>query len=724
MKIIKQKKDNPGRSVSSFSSRGSAGIPGFTDNRPVAQAQAKTIQVIQRVGGETVGYEGEDSDLIALLQKGREVNKIKKRVGTEANKKVLDQYADNGAFTQKIQALEVRISTLEGEIDTVKKDIEKISEEIRELEKKIEKSKESEDDEFLGFSFEDDIGDMEEKPNELVPEKPDEPVPEKPDEPDESVPEIKVEMKTEPNEIEAKKKEREQLKKNLKVKTEELKNIQTKLKKKKQTDFFANYKKRMSTDQVKNVYAPYLNNISLSKPFLKEIAPVASSDVITKIKTDEISWEQQIEAEKKNKKLFTKAFGEFCDQETAPETSSCQVIEIGGEKLDSIDTGVAAFKSVSLLEKEKTRIEGLGKKGELPQVYIKKGKKAKSGEMETHYIKDDLGNFVRRYAYMEKNFWQLMNFMETGILSGETQAIKKMDPLQSDVRVIDPGNFDNESLEEDEDLLVKTMGRKADSEVELGRKIAIAYLHQWKGSGKRQRGVSLTSTPKDNAVFGNAGESFRDPEFSAKFKIDLLIARTKNSLDTEEPTNLLISHYAPTSPTLGDRFLKTDSGTFAEPKKEDYPSDSVPSPLPNYHEPYKYRASVIKNRELYLQYVDKASVVEITIHEGSKEKKYEAAEIDKIKDEPYCKSYMAGKNATTKPTGSEWSPDHYDKGVSFQTNLSEGKAQGKADFQSCGASDADAIFRYVFKKMSSDKPLPYWQGFACGLFEAWQEDVN
>lgn len=568
MKIIKQKKDNPGRSVSSFSSRGSAGISGFTDNRPVAQAQAKTIQVIQRVGGETVGYEGEDSDLIALLQKGREVNKIKKRAGTEANKKVLD----------KITALTT--------------------------------------------------------------------------------------SETQPAKIEK----------------------------------FERAKKERKTDQVKMIYSPYLKSVSLSKDFLREIAPEKPDHIKNKIQEDEETVVHDSTAKEDNKRDFKEAFKTHLDSTTVP--TECKEIPIEAKKIDQLQTGADAFKSVSLPEREAARITDSGKKGPVPELYTKKGKTG------SQYIKDDLDNFVRRYAYMEKNFWQLMDFLETGYLSGQTQAIKQNDPRIEDVRQIGPGVFDNESLNGDDALLVKAMKEKAGSSADLGLKIAIAYLHQWKGSGKRQRGVSLTSTPKDNAVFGNAGESFRNPEFSAKFKIDLLIAKTKN--EAEDPDNLLISHYAPGSPTRKAPYLEETTGLFSPPSSKSYKIK------------YKYEASMIKNRELYLQYVDKASVVEITIHEGSKEKKYEADEIDNIKDEPYYKNYMAGKTGIPWVTFSQ-DEAYYKKGQDWKKDWDNGMDDASKDPKCKTFSNENAILSYVFKKMDSKRQLPYWQGFAQGFFKALKE---
>ena len=114
-------------------------------------------------------------------------------------------------------------------------------------------------------------------------------------------------------------------------------------------------------------------------------------------------------------------------------------------------------------------------------------------------------------------------------------------------------------------------------------------LHQWTGSGTTQRGLSLTSTPRENAVYGNAGESFREAT-GVRIKIDLL----------KVPKNVvLLNHYA--SGGIKDKTAKVNP-------------DLVTS-----SDVYKtgYRASVIKNRELYLERLEADWIEDIDVHDGA-----------------------------------------------------------------------------------------------------------
>lgn len=693
MKIAKQIKGDAERAFASFSLSHPCGISGFTDNRLVAQAQIKTIQVIQRVGGETSGYEDLDSALILLLQKGREVNKIKKQCGTDANVEVLNyldqsqQRFDTMVQVKKDQTLPFKQAYEEAESDFKDKNVIYKSHKntIAQLTQNLSRIRGNLTTAQANLATAQnnqgrvkaqidkltlDVNACNDRITQL----------------NGKTPILEADLDTATL-----------------VKNTALSRYRD-MKKLEETRTFDKYKEDLKGNQVKYIYAPYLKSISLSKSFLVHIAPKAKNEIVNVIKTDEEAIVTNSQnANDINRTQFKSAFETKVN--SVQPTSVCDSLTIGIPQIAQIQTGEDAFKQNPLPAVEETKIRDLNKRGTLPQLYTKKGKAG------SQYIKDDLGNFVRRFAYMEKNFWQLMDFMETGNLSGETQAIKKMDPTQSKVSEIAPDQFENESLKGDDDIVVASAKGKAGADIMLGNQIAVAYLHQWKGSGKRQRGVSLTATEKDNAVFGNAGESFRNPEFSAKFKIDLLIAKTKEN--DADSNNLLMSHYAPGSSTRKAPFLDQE-GHFADP-----------APLSDYSYKYEYEASVLKNRELFLQYVDSASVVEIVVRNGADTKIYGrdgVSPLVNIKDEPYYKSYIAGKNQTQAPTGADFSQAHFDKGVQWKTDFNAGLLKGQQDF---GADqslfpDKDAIFKSVFKQMNFTKELPYWQGLASGLLSSWQ----
>lgn len=719
MKITKQKKGEPGRTFSPSPSSSSAGRSGFTDNRPLAQAQAKTIQVIQRVGGPTSGYNGSDVALHALLKKGREVNKIKKECITQANLQVLNGITNypKPAFDTMVKALKDNNEPLKDAYLKAQKAYLTKQKEHKRKEAKLQQAKNDipvlQQQQLLTLNnlataqtnlataqinlvtaqnkpspqqtirrLQQKVCQRQKMVNQLQKEA-------------NRLPLLQALITTRETELLALQTDIHHLKQDKIAKYATYQTAQ----KQEETRPFEKYKEGRKTNQVKEVYTPQLKDVSLSPDFLKRIATVDRGNIIDKVvKSDEAAvMSTCTKAEEANKTDFDSAFGAVATSKNPTET--CNKLTITQQQLDEIKTGEDAFQAITLPQADTDRLSELHRQANVPTLYTKKGKD------DSQYIKDDLGNFVRRYAYMEKNFWQLMNFMETGYLSGETQAIKKMNPASPAIPEIDPAHFEDESLQGDEKLLVDTM-QSQHANSTLDNQIAVAYLHQWKGSGKRQRGVSLTATPKENAVFGNAGESFRNPTFSAKFKIDLFIAKTKNQ--NTDPDNLLMSHYAPDSPTRKAPYLDSQ-GLFTKPTGGDY------------RKAYKYEASMIKNRELYLQYVDRACVAEIQVRTQSTDVTYKASEIDKIKDEIYYKNYIAGKSKTPRPKGEDFSLEYYGKGIDFKNDFNRGLSKGKNDFKNPPLSDENAIFTHVFNLMSSQESLPYWQGLASGLFKAWQE---
>ena len=114
------------------------------------------------------------------------------------------------------------------------------------------------------------------------------------------------------------------------------------------------------------------------------------------------------------------------------------------------------------------------------------------------YVLDDFGNYTRRYAHMEKGYHQWMAFKEKGFLTGKTQDLSGA-ATGTSAENVDPTDFENQYLTKAEKgIRKKFLALKDDNPT--NRKIALAYMHQWKGSGPGQRGLSLTSTSKEDAI--------------------------------------------------------------------------------------------------------------------------------------------------------------------------------------------------------------------------------
>jgi len=244
----------------------------------------------------------------------------------------------------------------------------------------------------------------------------------------------------------------------------------------------------------------------------------------------------------------------------------------------------------------------------LREVYRKRGKA--DGE-KNQYVKDDFGTLTHRFAYMEKGYHQWIDFQsrkeqaeregdpEKPVMAGKHQELVSA-ATGEEIGNIDPTNYADyaDSLRGDEQHIATTFapgsltgGGSADD-----RKKAVAYMHQWKGSGPGQRGLSLTATDKEDAVFGNAGESFKTAD-GAKFKVDLA--------KVDPASNSLINHYAASSP-MRSPGLVGEVATW----------NRGLSKLGSTKLDYQYERSVIKNREIYLRHLTPNAVTSIALHQS------------------------------------------------------------------------------------------------------------
>lgn len=230
-------------------------------------------------------------------------------------------------------------------------------------------------------------------------------------------------------------------------------------------------------------------------------------------------------------------------------------------ELATIVKGDKAFKLVEVQPREAKR-----------QVYQKHD--------DTEYVKDSRHVMTRRYAYVEKSYWQFMEFVHTHHMEGRYQKLLRAAGVVPDVR-----NNDNE--------MVKKAQRKKGKVLTLEQ---LAFVHQYWGSGSQQRGLSLSSTKKPGVTIGNTGENFRT---NNGFRIKIDLARIPN--DNKAP--LLLNHY---------------SHKGVKDSIQDQGGDVENNPLSK-STPYKYQSSVIKNRELYLEHLKPEWIVSVEHHPSAKD---------------------------------------------------------------------------------------------------------
>jgi hypothetical protein len=195
------------------------------------------------------------------------------------------------------------------------------------------------------------------------------------------------------------------------------------------------------------------------------------------------------------------------------------------------------------------------------------------------YVADDRDVPTRRFAFVEKSIYQFMELLGTGTMTGRYQSLQYSlgeTPLVKQMIA-------------HESTVISTSGRDVVSTLNLPQ---LAVLHQWQGSGMNQRGLSLTSTPRTGAVFGNAGDSFRSAD-GVRMKIDLALV----------PKDVvLLNHYS--------------SGGV----KDDVSTVNPSLTWTGRRNLYNYGGSATKNRELLLERLDPAWITDIEVHSGATDK--------------------------------------------------------------------------------------------------------
>ncbi len=236
--------------------------------------------------------------------------------------------------------------------------------------------------------------------------------------------------------------------------------------------------------------------------------------------------------------------------------------------------------------------------------------KGEDEENEGEYIKDDRNVMTRRYAYVEKNYWQFMEFLHTNHMEGRYQKF---------IRAAGGGNGRPDVLNNDNPMVKKTQRVK-------GQRLSLeqlAFTHQYWGSGSQQRGLSLTSTPKPGVTIGNAGENFRT-DGGFRIKIDL------SRIPTGKQGAILLNHYA-------------HGGVKDTVKDQGGPVETNPLQKPT---PYKYHSSVVKNRELYLEHLKPEWIVEIERHPSAAHQPGKGGNVvHKLSDHENTAAYMEALKA-------------------------------------------------------------------------------
>ncbi|AFY99508.1 DUF4157 domain-containing protein [Calothrix sp. PCC 6303] len=270
-----------------------------------------------------------------------------------------------------------------------------------------------------------------------------------------------------------------------------------------------------------------------------------------------------------------------------------------------------------------------------------------SGETDKHYVHDDRNVPTRRYAYVEKNYWQFMEFMARNKLEGRYQNFFRA--ANSGV-----GRPDVRGVRKSESKLIRGENdRKPLTNDQL------AVLHQWKGSGLQQRGLSLTSTPRKGETIGNSGDNFRT-NTGVRLTIDL--ARIPQGTDNP----VLINHYA-------------HSGV----------KDSK-QPVTKVEKDYSYINSVLKNRELFLEFVKPEWIVNIEYHDDKGERKFQQSDkgADAMMDaarsgtgyDKFADGFAAQIASTALSDTDKDNPD-YKAGVEFANEYNRGYKKGEAEVE-------------------------------------------
>jgi hypothetical protein len=278
------------------------------------------------------------------------------------------------------------------------------------------------------------------------------------------------------------------------------------------------------------------------------------------------------------------------------------------------------------------------------------------GEAKKEYVRDSRGIPTRRFAYVEKNYWQFMEFVARNKLEGRYQNF---------FRAANPGT-DRPSVRGARQSESKLVRGQKDKKPLTDEQLAV--LHQWKGSGLQQRGLSLTSTPRKGEVIGNAGKNFRT---TVGIRLTIDLARVPTGADSP----IMINHYAHAG--------VKDAGGPADKAAKDY----------------DYVESVIKNRELFLEFVKPEWITHIEYHDAGSEKEFKlepGGDADDMMEEARGGTgydmFAAGFEERLAEKFDKANADaDYTSGVAFAEEYNKGYDQGTREDAVAGGAAGAAV---------------------------------
>lgn len=327
------------------------------------------------------------------------------------------------------------------------------------------------------------------------------------------------------------------------------------------------------------------------------------------------------------------------------------------------------------------------------EVFNKKGQGGGGDAASTKdYVKDSRGVLTRRYAYVEKNYHQMMDFFTVGHMTGRFQQYM----MAGGERTPGVHKFTTDMIRNVPKPTVVPQTQMTDTQV--------AVAHQMYGSLPEQRGVSLSSTPKVGVTYANTGGNFRTDE-GFKLKIDL--ARVPKDV-------LFLNHYS-------------EGGVADLPKKDqDYRTHQSHKKEPY---DYKYLESATHARELFLEHIRPEWVVEIEHHqkggyqniggqkaimgEGSVGNLFEAAKTA-FGGREFEEGFEVGLNAAPDVPGLTANRD-YTKGKDTGKLVRDGYEAGvKARVDKHGGNHMDAFNSSMNDKGISEKYSQFHIGYMQG----------
>lgn len=325
-------------------------------------------------------------------------------------------------------------------------------------------------------------------------------------------------------------------------------------------------------------------------------------------------------------------------------------------------------------------------------IYRKKGMENihSSNNDSKEYVKDSRGTFTRRYAYVEKNYYQMMEFFMTHHMTGRFQQY-----------MLAGGHAKPPIREDNGSEMIKNVRKDRSSMSELSYS-QLAVAHQMYGSLPEQRGVSLTSTPKIGVTYANTGGNFRT---NRGFRLKIDLARVPHEV-------LFVNHYSKGGVSdIADSDKDYDTRQHHKAKNGKAPN-------------YKYKQSAAHARELFLEHIKPEWIVEIEHHTKGGFKNREKRKsilkedrhfdlFDMAKQKFGGDEYVQGfsKELAGKANGRNKS-EHYIKGMNTAKMMKEGFNQGKSK-AGMGGSTADA-FRETMGGKLEDKMSSFHIGYMAG----------